>query len=112
MILKGSVVVKPHNNIIEGIAYVDPFCENLPNYPSEKILICKRVNLDYIEKILQFKCVVTSFGGLLSHASIIFRELNFPSIVGVENADTVIKTGDKLVINFEDGTIQVHEGGE
>ncbi len=53
--------------------------------------------------------VVTDVGSLLSHSSIVARELNIPSVVNTKRATQTVKTGDLLVIDGDAGTVHVKE---
>jgi phosphoenolpyruvate synthase/pyruvate phosphate dikinase len=60
----------------------------------ELLLACKKA-----------KAIITDMGGLLSHAVLVSRELNIPCIVGTKNATKILKTGDKISLNFNTGEI-------
>ncbi len=51
--------------------------------------------------------VVTDSGGMLSHPSIVAREHHLPAVVGVRGATQLIRTGDQLLVNGTDGTVEV-----
>ncbi|MGE0688556.1 MAG: PEP-utilizing enzyme, partial [Dehalococcoidia bacterium] len=51
--------------------------------------------------------VVTDSGGMLSHPSIVAREHHLPAVVGVRGATQRIRTGDQLLVNGTDGTVEV-----
>ncbi|MFH1275967.1 MAG: PEP-utilizing enzyme [Candidatus Woesearchaeota archaeon] len=50
--------------------------------------------------------IVTSEGGLLSHAAIISRELKIPCIVGVKGATQVFKDGDLVEVDADKGVVR------
>ncbi len=104
--LKGIVANKV-GDIIKGTAYVDPYCENFPDDFDNLILVCKRVSFENIKDLTNFKAIITSYGGVLSHAAMLLRELNVPCIVAVEKADTIIKNSDKLILDFNKGVIKI-----
>lgn len=51
--------------------------------------------------------VVTDIGSMLSHSSIVAREFNIPSVVNARSATRVIRTGDKVVVDGDAGTVRV-----
>ena len=51
--------------------------------------------------------VITETGGILSHASIISRELGIPCIVKVLDATKVIRTGDLIKMDAYAGKVSV-----
>ena len=59
--------------------------------------------------IANAKGVISEKGSILSHTAIISRELKIPSIVGVEDATTIIKTGDYIKMDAKKGIIKIIE---
>ena len=53
------------------------------------------------------KGVISEKGSILSHTAIISREIKIPSIVGVEDATTIIKTGDYIKMDANTGKIEI-----
>jgi len=53
------------------------------------------------------KAIVTTSGGANSHMALIARSLLIPTVVGVPQADIKIKTGDRLIIDGDKGTVIV-----
>jgi phosphohistidine swiveling domain-containing protein len=87
------VAYRSSNKIIIGIAYkTDFFVSHDIKFIMNKILVCKKTDFTNLNMLTNFKAVVTSYGGVLSHASIYCRELKIPCIVGAQNILTEIKT--------------------
>jgi prodigiosin/undecylprodigiosin synthetase len=51
--------------------------------------------------------VVTDIGSMLSHSSIVSRELSIPSVVNTKIATQTIRTGDTLMVDGDAGTVQI-----
>jgi phosphoenolpyruvate synthase/pyruvate phosphate dikinase len=51
--------------------------------------------------------VVTDMGGLLSHPAIVSREYGIPAVIGARSATLQIKTGMRVEVNGNDGTVRV-----
>jgi len=51
--------------------------------------------------------VVTELGGPLSHAAVVAREIGVPSVVNVDGATRVLKTGDLVRVDGEHGSVSV-----
>lgn len=49
--------------------------------------------------------VVTDEGGMLSHPAIVAREFDIPGVVGCENATDRIQTGDRIIVDGDEGTV-------
>ena len=53
--------------------------------------------------------LITEVGGLMTHGAVIAREYGLPAVVGVENATTLIKDGDRIRVNGTDGYVELLE---
>jgi pyruvate,water dikinase len=51
--------------------------------------------------------IISESGGILSHSAIIARELGIPAIVSVENAQSILKEGQNIFIDANQGLIGV-----
>lgn len=80
-----------------------------PIIPSEPydIIIARHTDPGWTPLIALAKGVVVEHGGMLSHAAIITRELGIPSIIGVKNATTIIKTGMRVRINTQTSNLEI-----
>ena len=72
-----------------------------------KILVTKMTDPGWVFLLVNSKGVISEKGSLLSHTAIISREIKIPSIVGVEDATTIIKTGDYLRMDATTGRIEI-----
>jgi len=52
--------------------------------------------------------IIIEKGGLLSHISILARELRVPCIIEAENITKIVKTGDNILMNGTNGTIKIN----
>lgn len=73
----------------------------------DKILVTKMTDPGWVFLLVEAKGIITEKGSLLSHTAIISRELNIPSVVGVNNVCNILKTGDKVRLNGNTGEIEV-----
>jgi pyruvate,water dikinase len=73
----------------------------------DKILVTTATDPGWTVIFPLLKGVVTEQGGVLSHASIIARELQIPCIVQVPNITSILKTGQKIHMNAVEGVISV-----
>ena len=51
--------------------------------------------------------IVTDMGGLMSHAAIVSREFGIPCIVGTKNASKILKDGDEVEVDANNGIIKI-----
>lgn len=94
------------NGIVEGYALVIDDV-NKQYDTKDKILITKMTDPGWVFLLATAKGVISEKGSILSHTAIISREIKIPSIVGVEDVTSIIKTGDYLKMNANTGKIEI-----
>lgn len=52
---------------------------------------------------------MTNEGGITTHAAIVSREMNKPCIVGTKNATQILKDGDLVEVDADNGVIKILE---
>lgn len=78
----------------------------------DKILITKMTDPGWVFLLISAKGVIAEKGSILSHTAIISREIKIPSIVGVEDATTIIHTGDYIEMDAYTGKIKILKRGK
>lgn len=73
------------------------------------VLVCDRTDVRYLPLMRKAGAIVTQRGGILSHASIIARELKKPCIVGIHGLMEVIRPGMQLTVNANQGSVTTQE---
>lgn len=71
----------------------------------DDILITQMTNPDWVSVMKKVAGIITMRGGRTCHAAIVSRELNIPAIVGVAQAQKVIKQGQHITIDCSQGNI-------
>ena len=71
------------------------------------ILVSETTSPDMIMACKKAGAIITDLGGMLSHAAIVSRELGIPCIVGTGNATKVLKKGDLVLVNANEGLVKV-----
>lgn len=74
-----------------------------------KIIVAKMTDPGWVFLLSNSKGIISEKGSLLSHTAIISRELKLPAVVGVKDASELIKDGDLLELNGDNGTIKIIE---
>lgn len=102
VLLSGQCASK---GVAEGIAHI-VFDENL-QIPAVKdfILVCRQTNPAYSILMIKSKGVIAETGGIVSHVAIISRELQIPCMVNAENATTILKSGQKIILDATNGVV-------
>lgn len=78
----------------------------IPKEPFD-ILVVSHTDPGWTPLIALAKGIVVEHGGILSHAAIITRELGIPSIIGVEGATQILKTGMRVRINAAKSSVDI-----
>ena len=74
-----------------------------------KIIVAKMTDPGWVFLLSNSKGIISEKGSLLSHTAIISRELKIPAVVGVKSASELIKDGDILELNGDNGTVKICE---
>ena len=70
------------------------------------ILVTKMTSPTLLVVLPRIKAIVTDWGGMLSHAAILARELKIPCIVGTQIATQVLKDGDLIEVDANRGVVR------
>ena len=81
-----------------GIARVINDASEVFNFQEGEILVTKNTTPVFNSAMMKSKAMVTEVGGILSHTSIVAREIGVPAIVNAKNATTLIKTGQIITV--------------
>lgn len=125
-ILTGAAVKQWENQISEqetvGIAAVrgqtafpgtaqGPVCvvrlgSDLTKVKAGAILVTQSTTPLYVPVLHKVKAIITEEGGVLSHASVISRELKIPCVIGTKIATEVFKDGDMVEVDANKGVVR------
>ncbi|KAJ50385.1 phosphoenolpyruvate synthase/pyruvate phosphate dikinase [Clostridium tetanomorphum] len=72
-----------------------------------EIMVCKYTDPSWTPLFCLAKAVVSDTGGPLSHSAIIAREYDIPAVLGCENATKVLNDGQSIIVDGDNGIIQV-----
>lgn len=72
-----------------------------------EILVTVTTNVGWTPLFPRLAAIVTDVGAPLSHAAIVAREMGIPAVVGCGNATMMLKTGDRIHVDGEHGTVEI-----
>lgn len=81
--------------------------DDAPKVNPGDIMVAIGTDFDLLEIMNRSGGIITEEGGLLSHASVVSRELRKPCLIGVPQATILLKDGDEVQLNATEGTIQI-----
>ncbi|MBD6616865.1 phosphoenolpyruvate synthase [Komarekiella sp. 'clone 1'] len=73
--------------------------------PKGVILIISTITPDWLPLLQQVAGIITEQGGLTSHAAILARELGLVAVVSATSATSLIKTGERLLVDGDRGEV-------
>lgn len=73
----------------------------------DRILVTKMTDPGWVFLIARARAIVSEKGSLLSHTAIIARELGKPAVVGLEQIADCLKTGDRVLVDGDRGTVTI-----
>ena len=75
--------------------------------PSGSIVVTSMTTTNMVPLIRHAAAIVTDEGGITCHAAIISRELKIPCVVGTQIATKVLKNGDRVEVDADNGTVKI-----
>ncbi|MEZ5410482.1 MAG: PEP-utilizing enzyme [Acidimicrobiales bacterium] len=100
-VLLTGIGASPGEATGRAVVVNDPFDE----LPDGEILVAHSTDVAWTHLFLTHDAVVTDVGDLLSHTSIVARDLGIPAVVGTETATTRIATGQIAHVSGTKGTV-------
>jgi pyruvate,water dikinase len=94
--------------MVEGVVHVvlDPHRSQLA--PGE-ILVCPGTDPAWTPLFMAAGGLITEVGGMMTHGSVVAREYGIPAVVGVHQATTRLKDGQKIRLDGTAGKILLIE---
>ena len=74
-----------------------------------EILVASMTTPELITGMRRAAAFITDEGGLLCHAAIVSRELGVPCIIGTKIATKVLKDGDLVEVDADNGIVRILE---
>lgn len=93
--------------IVEGVARVLENVNDIGAILEGEILVCPVTNPSWGPVFGKIKAAVSDIGGTMSHAAIVAREYGMPAVVGTGKATKLIKTGQRLRVNGNEGIVTI-----
>ncbi|WP_100222289.1 PEP/pyruvate-binding domain-containing protein [Methanobacterium formicicum] len=95
--------------IFTGKARVVESIEELSQMEDDEILITSNTDPAWTAVFSKVGGLITETGGILSHGAVISREYRIPAVTAVKGATTLFKTGEKLVVDGNEGVVYKKE---
>ncbi len=104
--IKGSPAFK---GVIAGIVRIVHGFKDLDMVQEGDVLVTEMTNPDYVPTMKKIVAIITDEGGITCHAAITSRELKIPCIIGTKIATQVLRDGDLVEVDADNGVVRVLE---
>lgn len=91
---------------VEGIVHV-VFNPGETQMAPGEILVCQGTDPAWTPLMIAADGLITEVGGMMTHGSVVARELGIPAVVGVHQATQRLKNGQQIRLDGSTGKIQV-----
>lgn len=71
-----------------------------------EILVTNNTTPEFVPLMKRAAAIVTEQGGITTHAAIVSRELKIPCVIGVRHATRVLKDGDVVEVDADNGIVR------
>lgn len=72
-----------------------------------EILVSPMTMVDFLPEMKKAAAFVTDEGGITCHAAIVAREMKKPCVIGTQVATTLLKDGDEVEIDADNGVVRI-----
>ena len=104
------VGVAASSGVVEGTARVLFDVAEIAQLREGEILVVPVTAPSWAPVFAKIKAAVSDIGGSMSHAAIVAREYGMPAVVGCGDATKRIRTGDRVRVDGDRGTVRVLAG--
>ncbi len=105
----GQIANKGNTKGIARIIY-DP--KQFHSFSEGDILITSMTRPEFVPLMKKASAIVTNEGGIACHAAIVSREIDKPCIIGTKNATEIIRDGDLVDVDANNGVVKIIENKE
>ena len=103
-LIKGQIA---HKGKVKGIVKIVASTEDMAKVGEGDILVSVMTMPKYISAMQRAAAFVTDEGGITCHAAIVAREMGRPCIIGTRIATTVLKDGDMVDVDANNGVVRI-----
>lgn len=101
---QGKVVIMPIGVDTKHLKIIK---QKIDKMEEGDILVAKTTGPEMIMACRKAGAIIAEEGGIISHAAIISRELNIPSIINTKIATEILRDGDLVEVNANKGIIKI-----
>jgi phosphoenolpyruvate synthase/pyruvate phosphate dikinase len=103
----GKVVRGKVKLLVRDFSNQKAFLNEMEKMNVGDILVSQTTDPELMPAIRKAGAILTDIGGLLSHSAIVSRELNIPCIIDTKNASKLLKDGDMVEVDANNGVVRI-----
>jgi phosphoenolpyruvate synthase/pyruvate phosphate dikinase len=92
---------------ISGVVKVVLAETDFLKFKKGEILVTDETSVNFLPLMQKAVAIITDNGGILCHAAIVSREMKKPCIIGTKIATRVLKDGDLVEIDANEGVVKI-----
>jgi phosphohistidine swiveling domain-containing protein len=107
--LKGQPAMRGNvTGLCHVIAWdIELSADQMEAMPEGAVLVAGQTRPQLMPAIRKASAIITDEGGVLSHAAIVSRELKIPCVIGTKYATKILKSGDRVEVDADNGVIRI-----
>ncbi len=102
--IKGQIGNKGN---VQGYVKIVKSVDEFSKFKNDEILVTGMTRPEFVSLMHIAKAIITDEGGITCHAAIVSRELNKPCVIGTKFATKILKDGDFVEVDANNGIIKI-----
>lgn len=95
------------NGVYEGVVKVLKNTSDFEKVNEGDVIVVYASSPAWTVPLLKAGALIAEVGGILCHTAIIAREIGIPGIVNINGITNILKDGDHVIVNGEEGKLDV-----
>ena len=91
----------------KGIVRIMKRKEQISEAQEGDIIVSTMTTPDFVPAMQKAAAIITDEGGITCHAAIVARELNKPCVIGTKFATEILKDGDEVGVDADNGIVKI-----
>jgi len=92
---------------ISGKVKIIISAQQFKDFKEGEILVAPMTRPEFVPLMKKASAIITDEGGITSHAAIVSRELGIPCVIGTKIATKLLKNGDEVEVDADNGIIKI-----
>ncbi len=102
--IKGQIGNK---GLVQGYVKIVRSVNEFDKFKDDEILVTGMTRPEFVSLMRIAKAIITDEGGITCHAAIVSRELNKPCVIGTKFATKILKDGDFVEVDANNGIVKI-----